>query len=96
MTVQNPSFPSLDLPELLFSVLHILALKKKGHSVESYYSKIMGRKNFEKVFQPAFNAIICQEADAFPADMLLQKRDRRKDIIKQYTFKSGCRQQQTR
>jgi protoporphyrinogen/coproporphyrinogen III oxidase len=79
----------LDLPELLFSVPHILTLKKKGQSVESYYSKIMGRKNFEKVFQPAFNAIICQEADAFPADMLLQKRSRRKDIIKQYTFKSG-------
>jgi len=82
-------FSQLDLPELLFSVLHILTLKKKGQSVESYYSKIMGRKNFEKVFQPAFNAIICQEADAFPADMLLQKRGRRKDIIKQYTFKSG-------
>jgi protoporphyrinogen oxidase len=79
----------LDLPELLFSVPHIFTLKKKGQSVESYYSKIMGRKNFEKVFQPAFNAIICQEADAFPADMLLQKRDRRKDIIKQYTFKAG-------
>jgi len=82
-------FSQLDLPELLFSVLHILTLKKKGQSVESYYSKIMGRKNFEKVFQPAFNAIICQEADAFPADMLLQKRGRRKDIIKHYTFKSG-------
>lgn len=79
----------LDLPELLFSVPHILTQKKKGQSVESYYSKIMGRKNLEKVFQPAFNAIICQEADNFPADMLLQKRDRRKDIIKQYTFKSG-------
>lgn len=79
----------LDLPELLFSVPHIFTVKKKGRSVESYYSKIMGRKNFEKVFQPAFNAIICQDADEFPADMLLQKRDRRKDIIKQYTFKSG-------
>ena len=79
----------LDLPELLFSVPHIFTLKKKGQSVESYYSKIMGRKNFERVFQPAFSAIICQEADDFPADMLLQKRKRRKDIIKQYTFKAG-------
>ncbi len=79
----------LDLPELLFSVPHILTLKKKGQSVESYYSKIMGIKNFERVFKPAFSAIICQEADDFPADMLLQKRKRRKEIIKQYTFKSG-------
>ena len=79
----------LDLAELLFSVLHIFTLKKEGRSIEAYYSKIMGKKNFERVFKPAFNAIICQEADDFPADMLLQKRKRRKDIIKQYTFKAG-------
>ena len=92
MLIDNNSksiFSQLDLAELLLSVPHIFTLKKKGQSVESYYSKILGRKNFEKVFHPAFNAIICQEADDFPADMLLQKRDRRKDIIKQYTFKSG-------
>jgi protoporphyrinogen oxidase len=79
----------LDLAELLLSVPHIFTLRKEGRSIESYYSKIMGRKNFEKVFKPAFSAIICQEADDFPADMLLQKRDRRKEIIKQYTFKGG-------
>ena len=79
----------LDLAELLLSAPHIFTLRKEGLSIESYYSKIMGRKNFERVFKPAFSAIICQEADDFPADMLLQKRDRRKDIIKQYTFKGG-------
>ena len=79
----------LDLAELFLSVPRILTLKKEGLSIESYYSKVMGRKNFERVFKPAFSAIICQEADDFPADMLLQKRKRRKEIIKQYTFKSG-------
>ena len=79
----------LDLAELLLSVPHIFTLKKKGQSIESYYSKIVGRKNFERVFRPAFSAIICQEADDFPADMLFQKRKRRKEIIKQYTFKGG-------
>ena len=82
-------FSQLDLAELLLSVPHIFTLRKDGQSIESYYSKIMGRKNFERVFKPAFSAIICQEADDFPADMLLQKRKRRKEIIKQYTFKAG-------
>ena len=82
-------FSQLDLAELLLSAPNLFILRKKGKSIESYYSKIMGRKNFEKVFRPAFSAIICQEADDFPADMLLQKRRRRKDIIKQYTFKGG-------
>lgn len=84
------SIPSqLNFAELLLSAPRIFTLKKEGQSIESYYSKIVGRKNFERVFSPAFSAVICQEADKFPADMLFQKRPRRKDIIKQYTFKGG-------
>ena len=82
-------FSQLDLPELLLSAPNLFTLRKKGRTIESYYSKVMGRKNFERVLKPAFSAIICQEADDFPADMLLQKRKRRKEIIKQYTFKGG-------
>lgn len=79
----------LDLVELFLSSPHLFTLRKKGQSIESYYSKIVGRKNFERVFRPAFSAIICQESGDFPADMLFQKRKRRKEIIKRYTFKSG-------
>jgi oxygen-dependent protoporphyrinogen oxidase len=84
------SIPSqLNFVELLLSAPRIFTLKKEGQSIESYYSSIVGRKNFERVFSPAFSAVICQDADKFPADMLFQKRPRRKDIIKQYTFKGG-------
>lgn len=82
-------FSQLDLPELLLSAPHIFILRKGGQSIESYYSRIVGRKNFDRVFRPAFSAIICQKADDFPADMLFQKRKRRKEIIKQFTFKDG-------
>ena len=82
-------FSQLDLAELLFAAPHLFTLGKKGQSIESYYSRIVGRKNFERVFRPAFSAIICQEAGDFPADMLFQKRKRRKEIIKQFTFKGG-------
>jgi protoporphyrinogen/coproporphyrinogen III oxidase len=82
-------FSQLSLAELLLSAPHLFTSSKKGQSIESYYAKVVGRKNFDKVFGPAFSAIICQEAGDFPSDMLFQKRKRRKEIIKQYTFKNG-------
>ena len=79
----------LNFLELLLSSPHLFTSRKKGQSIESYYAGIVGRKNFDRVFGPAFSAIICQEAGDFPADMIFQKRKRRKEILKQYTFKGG-------
>jgi protoporphyrinogen oxidase len=64
-------------------------LKKEGSSVESYYSRIVGKRNYKRVFGPAFNAVISQRADDFPADTLFKKRPRRKDILKSFTFPGG-------
>ncbi|GFO67717.1 FAD-dependent oxidoreductase [Geomonas limicola] len=84
------SIPSqLSFFELALSGWHLFTAKKEGESVESYYGGIVGRGNYRKVFAPAFNAVLSQRANDFPADMLFNKRPRRKDIIKSYTFKSG-------
>jgi protoporphyrinogen oxidase len=84
------SIPSqLNFLELLISVPNIFSLKKEGQSVRSYYSKVLGNKNFEKVLSPALNAVISQDASDFPADMLFKKRLRRKDIIKKFTLTNG-------
>lgn len=84
------SIPSqLDFLELLLSIPKIFGLKKEGQSVESYYSKIIGKKNFARVLAPALNAVISQDASDFPADMLFKKRTRRKDIIKKFTLTNG-------
>jgi protoporphyrinogen/coproporphyrinogen III oxidase len=84
------SIPSqLSFPELLTSAWQVFSLKKEGESVASYYGRIVGKKNYEKVFAPAFNAVISQRANDFPADMLFNKRPRRKDVIKSYTMKQG-------
>lgn len=84
------SIPSqLNFVELLFSAPRLFALKKSGQSVSAYYSKIIGRKNFDKVLSPALNAVISQDASNFPADMLFKKRPRRKDIIKKFTLTNG-------
>ncbi|MEW6740200.1 MAG: FAD-dependent oxidoreductase [Nitrospirota bacterium] len=84
------SIPSqLNFLELLISVPNVFSLKKEGQSVRSYYSKVLGNKNYEKVLSPALNAVISQDASDFPADMLFKKRLRRKDIIKKFTLTNG-------
>jgi protoporphyrinogen/coproporphyrinogen III oxidase len=84
------SIPSqLSFPEIAFSAWRIFSAKKEGESVESYYGSIVGRKNYQRVFAPAFNAVLSQRANDFPADMLFNKRPRRKDIIKSFTFQGG-------
>jgi protoporphyrinogen/coproporphyrinogen III oxidase len=79
----------LSFPELALSGWRLFTSKKEGESVESYYGGIVGRNNYRKVFAPAFNAVLSQRANDFPADMLFNKRPRRKDVIKSFTFKSG-------
>lgn len=79
----------LNFPELLMSAPRLLTLKKNGESVASYYSRIVGRGNYERVFAPAFNAVLSQKAGEFPAGMLFNKRPRRKDIMKSFTLVNG-------
>jgi protoporphyrinogen/coproporphyrinogen III oxidase len=79
----------LSFPELMTSGWRLFTSKKEGESVESYYGGIVGRKNYQRVFAPAFNAVLSQRANDFPADMLFNKRPRRKDVIKSFTFQGG-------
>lgn len=84
------SIPSqLSFPELFASAWRLFTLEKRGESVASYYSRIVGRKNYERVFAPAFNAVISQPAGDFPADMLFKRRPRRKDVMKSFTLAGG-------
>jgi len=75
--------------ELLFSAPRLLYTKKNRESVESYYSKIVGRKNFENLFAHVFNAVVSQKANDFPAHMLFKKRLRQKDVMKKFTLVNG-------
>lgn len=87
---QIKSIPSqMNFAELLFSAVRLFIQKKPGRSVESYYSGIAGRNNFKRVLGPLFDAVICQRANDFPADLLFKKRPRRKDILKSFTLMHG-------
>lgn len=84
------SIPSqLDFLELLLSAPRVLTAKKSGKSVEEYYAPLVGRNNFTRVFSPAFNAVVSQDASGFPADMLFKRRARRKDVLKSFTLEGG-------
>ncbi|WP_029904989.1 NAD(P)-binding protein [Prevotella sp. 10(H)] len=82
------SFFSLMLngPKLFF-------VSKKGKTVKEYFSKIVGKKNYEKVFTYLFRAVISQNADEYPAELFLKRRkDRYKEFPRKYSFKKGLSQ----
>lgn len=84
------SIPSqLNFIELLTSVPRLLFEQKTKKTIATYYSKILGKGNFQRVFSPLFSAVPSQNADQFPADILFKKRRRRKDVLKSFTMKQG-------
>ncbi len=93
---QVHSIPSqLNFPELLLSVPRLFVTKKAGRSVADYYRQIVGNQNFDRLFAHAFNSVLSQDSADFPAEMLFKKRQRRKDILKSFTFERGLQSMAT-
>ncbi|NEX14870.1 MAG: FAD-dependent oxidoreductase [Prosthecochloris sp.] len=82
-------FSSLNIFEALKSVPNMFSLKKEGLSVREYYSKIVGAGNYNKTLSHFFNAVPSQPTDDFPADMMFKSRPKRKEVLKNYTFREG-------
>ena len=79
----------LHIMELLTNGPSIFSLKKEGQTVRSYYEKIVGKRNYSEVISHFFNAVPSQKTDDFPAEMMFKSRPKRKDVLKNYTFKHG-------
>jgi oxygen-dependent protoporphyrinogen oxidase len=76
--------------ELLQSLPRALGERKDGKTVYSYYSRIVGRRNYGNVLGPMLAAVPSQSADAFPASMLFKPRSgRRKDFPRSFTVRGG-------
>ncbi len=82
-------FSALNIFEALKSIPNIFSLKKEGLSVREYYSKIVGEHNYNNTLSHFFNAVPSQPTDNFPADMMFKSRAKRKEVLKNYTFKEG-------
>ena len=82
-------FSALRLWELLRSMPRLFTTKKGGLSVRDYYAPGLGAANYRDLFGPAFSAVICQEADDFPADLLFRRKPRRKEVLRSFTLPQG-------
>ncbi len=66
--------------------------KKAGQTVGSYYRRLVGARNFERVLSPFFAAVPSQSADGFPLEgpgSLFKKRPRRDDFVRSFGFDGG-------
>jgi UDP-galactopyranose mutase len=65
---------------------------KDGHTVASYYSRLIGPKNFSQILSPFFAAPPSQSADGFPVSgpgSLFKKRLRRKEFPRSFGLAGG-------
>ena len=66
--------------------------KKAGETVYSYYARLIGRRNYDRVLSPFLEAVPSQKADGFPAEgpgSLFKRRPRRKGVPRSYGFEGG-------
>lgn len=64
--------------------------KRTDKTVKEYFTPIVGKNNYEKLFSKAFRAVICQPADSYPADLFLKRRNgRNEDFPRKFSFKKG-------
>lgn len=84
------SIPSeLNWFELLGVIPRLILSNKQGRTAEEYFSRVIGRRNFERVLGPALDAVVCQPAGDFPADSLFRKKPRRKEVMRSFTGPEG-------
>ncbi len=66
--------------------------KKQGETMYSWYSGLVGRRNYDRLLSAFFAAVPSQKADGFPAEgpgSLFKKRPRRKEFPRSFGLKRG-------
>ena len=81
---------ALSLPSMLFHCLTAFSVSKKGKTVREYFTRLAGRRNYDRLFSRAFSAVISQNADDYPAELFLKARKvRLKEFPRKFTFRHG-------
>ncbi|MBK1700704.1 protoporphyrinogen/coproporphyrinogen oxidase [Thiococcus pfennigii] len=75
--------------EAAVSLPRLFTTRKTGASVAEYYGRGIGRRNYRDLLGPAFQALICQPADDYPAELLFRRKPRRKDVLRKFTMPTG-------
>jgi len=82
-------FSALHIPELIRSLPRLFTSPKAGKCVAEFYGPGLGRRNYRDLFRPAFRAVVCQEVDDFPADLLFRCQPKQKGVMRRFTFPGG-------
>jgi UDP-galactopyranose mutase len=83
---------ALDWGEAALAFPRGILRSKAGETVYSYYAGLVGRRNYDRVLSPFFQAVPSQKADGFPAagpGSLFKSRPRRKQYPRSFGFESG-------
>jgi len=75
--------------ELALSLPRLFICTREGKGLAEFYGAGLGRRNYRDLFGPAFQAVVCQPPDDFPAELLFRKKPRRKDLPKSFTLPQG-------
>ncbi|MGE5153769.1 MAG: protoporphyrinogen/coproporphyrinogen oxidase [Bdellovibrio bacteriovorus] len=86
---RRPVTAALHPLEAAISLPRLFTTSKTGRSVAEYYGRVLGASNYRDLLRHAFQAVICQPADDYPAEALFRRKPRRKDVIKAFTFDRG-------
>ncbi len=83
---------ALDWREAALAFPRGLLRRKAGQTVYSYYSGLVGRRNYDRLVSPFLEAVPSQKADGFPAagpGSLFKRRTRRKEFPRSFGFEGG-------
>lgn len=86
---RRPVLSALHPVEAMVSLPKLFFAPKAGRGVADYYGTVLGRKNYQDLLRHAFQAVICQPADDYPAEALFRRKPRRKGMIRAFTFAEG-------
>jgi oxygen-dependent protoporphyrinogen oxidase len=75
--------------ELFASAWRAFTLHKDGRTVGDYYGRLVGKRNWSRVFSPLLSAVPSQRADDLPAEMLFKRRPRNKEFPRTFTLQDG-------
>lgn len=80
----------IKFPSLILNGLKLFFSSRKDKTVKEYFGNIVGQKNYEHLFTRLFRAVLSQNADQYPAESFLKKRDGRyEDFPRKFSALKG-------
>lgn len=85
---QSP-FARLSLLEAAVHVPFGIGKGKAGEDVETWFGRLLGRRNWQNLLAPAFAAVLSQPAGPYPAEWLFKRKPRVKAAPRKFTHAGG-------